>query len=210
MAPASLDALLKNLTRLVLAIETSSDRHPAADRAVPNLREDSELTEHALHAEGAGSHPEQWERCVFPISLSRNSVLRMRTKAIVVEISRPSVDFSCGPNADSGGKIAIGRGFAKPCGQVVRQARHGARRGISFRVNRQGKRTNGTSFSASSDTGIWKPVTELTKGFLVHLLGLMRDHLAFAGFAHAIALDGLCQNDCRLPPCARTQPCRAA
>ena len=40
---------------------------------------------------------------------------------------------------------------------------------------------------------------ELTKGLLVHLLGLMRDHLAFAGFTHAIALDGLCQNDRRLP-----------
>src|SRR4030095_7254492 len=44
-----------------------------------------------------------------------------------------------------------------------------------------------------------KPVTKLAKGLLVHLLGLMRDHLAFAGFAHAIALDGLCQNDRRLP-----------
>ena len=44
-----------------------------------------------------------------------------------------------------------------------------------------------------------EPVAKLPKRLLVHLLGLMRDHLAFAGFAHPIALDGLGEDDRRLP-----------
>src|ERR1700724_1714137 len=40
-----------------------------------------------------------------------------------------------------------------------------------------------------------EPVAELPKRLLVHLLGLMRDHLAFAGFAHPVALDGLGEDD---------------
>ena len=40
----------------------------------------------------------------LPITLSRMMVLRMRTKAMVVDTSRPSpVLFSCASNADSGG-----------------------------------------------------------------------------------------------------------
>ena len=44
-----------------------------------------------------------------------------------------------------------------------------------------------------------EPVAKLPKRLLVHLLGLMRDHLAFAGFTHAVALDGLGEDDGRLP-----------
>ena len=43
----------------------------------------------------------------LPIALSRSSVVKMRTNAIVVEISRSPVDFSCAPKADRGG-ISIG------------------------------------------------------------------------------------------------------
>ena len=39
----------------------------------------------------------------LPIFLSRSSVLRIRTKAIVVEIVRSPVAVSCAANADSGG-----------------------------------------------------------------------------------------------------------
>src|SRR4029077_12469969 len=40
-----------------------------------------------------------------------------------------------------------------------------------------------------------EPVAKLPKRLLVHLLGLMRDHLAFAGFTHPVALDGLGEDD---------------
>src|SRR6478609_8699035 len=40
-----------------------------------------------------------------------------------------------------------------------------------------------------------EPVAKLPKRLLVHLLGLMGDHLAFAGFAHPVALDGLSEDD---------------
>ena len=39
----------------------------------------------------------------LPMFLSRRSVLRMRTKAMVVEISRPAVSLSWAENAESGG-----------------------------------------------------------------------------------------------------------
>ena len=39
----------------------------------------------------------------LPMVLSRKSVFRTRTNAMVVEISRPSVAFSCASKADSGG-----------------------------------------------------------------------------------------------------------
>ena len=41
-------------------------------------------------------------------------------------------------------------------------------------------------------------VTESAQRVLRHLLGLMGDHLAFTGFAHAVALDRFRQNDRRL------------
>ena len=115
----------------------------------------------------------------------------------MVEISRPSVDFSCGANADNGG-IAIGADLRRRAGKCPpRAARRSARYFISGES--AARRTNGTSFSCFVGDRNLEPVAKLAKRLLVHLLGLMRDHLAFAGFTHAIALDGLCQNDRRLP-----------
>ena len=43
----------------------------------------------------------------LPIDLSRSSVVRIRTKAMVVEISRSPVLLSCASNADSGGTGSV-------------------------------------------------------------------------------------------------------
>ena len=53
-----------------------------------------------------------------PSALSRSSVVRMRTKAIVVEISRPSaVGFSSASKAESGG-ISSGAAVRRRAGNV--------------------------------------------------------------------------------------------
>ena len=53
----------------------------------------------------------------LPMFLSRSSVLRMRTKAMVVEISRPSVDFSCASKAESGGTTSASDVLARRAGR---------------------------------------------------------------------------------------------
>ena len=53
----------------------------------------------------------------LPSDLSRSSVLRMRTKAIVVEIWRPSVDFSCASKAESGGTTSASLVLARRSGR---------------------------------------------------------------------------------------------
>ena len=42
-----------------------------------------------------------------PMALSRSSVFRIRTNAIVVEICRPGVPPSCPPNADRSGTASV-------------------------------------------------------------------------------------------------------
>jgi hypothetical protein len=67
----------------------------------------------------------------LPIFLSFSSVLSMRTKAIVVEISRPRRAFSSASNADSPAPAA-----ARPCDARgrSRRARRGVRAGTHLRA----------------------------------------------------------------------------
>jgi hypothetical protein len=95
------DAFLQNLPLLVLLVE-----HELVGvlRLVqlPARRIDADLPEHAFHAEGAGlvgddGHDER------PMVLSRASWVRMRTKAMVVDMSRSPVSCNRASKVASGG-----------------------------------------------------------------------------------------------------------
>ena len=134
----------------------------------------------------------------WPISLSRSSVVRMRTKAMVVEISRPSaVAFSSASKAESGG-ISQRRGRAPARRQ--RAAERGAARAQIFHLRAvfgQACR-NGTLVELVVGDGNVEAVAERLQRAVADLLGLMGDHLPLAGRAHAVALDGLGEDHGRL------------
>ncbi len=132
-----------------------------------------------------------------PIALSRSSVVRMRTKAMVVEISRPSaVGFNSASKAASGG-IASGALARRRAGSEPPSAARRSRRYFISALS-SASRTNGILPMSSSETGMWKRSRKRLQRLVADLLLLMGDHLALARLAHAVALDGLGENDGRL------------
>ena len=125
----------------------------------------------------------------LPICLSRRSVLRIRTNAIVVEISRPSVALSWPSKADSGG-TSSGSDFRRRDGRLPPSAARRSRRYFSSGLS-SAKRMNGTSPSCSSEIVRPKRSRNSRSDVLAHLLLLVRDILAFARLAHTVALDCL-------------------
>ena len=132
----------------------------------------------------------------LPIALSRNSVLRMRTNAMVVEISRLSVLASCALKAESSGTSSAFE-VRRRCGKEPPSCARRSRRYFISGLSSGGVR-NGISSIFSSGTGMAEAVAEFAQGFEPHLLLLMGDVLAFAGLAHAVSLHGLGENDRRL------------
>ena len=124
-----------------------------------------------------------------PICLSRSSVFSTRTKAIVVEISRSPVSFSCAPKADSGGTSSAsavrrrgGQAAAERVAPLVQVAhlravgRRDVERGLRDLLRRQVEA---------------EALPERRQRALRHLLLLMGDVLALAGLPHPVALDRL-------------------
>ena len=91
----------------------------------------------------------------WPIALSRSSVVRMRTKAMVVEISRPSaVAFSSASKAESGG-ISSGADERRRDGSGPPSSARRARRYFISSLS-SGRRRNGTLARSASETGMSK------------------------------------------------------
>src|SRR3954452_23261643 len=138
----------------------------------------------------------------LPICLSRSSVLRMRTNAIVVEISRPSVLFNWASKVESGGiwsdsdfcrragRLPPGRQAAAECRPALAQVGH-LRAVLGELEERHVLDLVVGDRQAAA-------VAELLEHRLAHLLLLVGDVLALAGLAHAVALDGLDQDHGRL------------
>ena len=132
-----------------------------------------------------------------PTFLSRNSVVRMRTNAIVVEISRPS-PVAC----NSASKVLSGGNFERR-DRAAAGGKRSAERGAALlqifslrsALRQFEERHVVQLFVGQRDV---EAVAERLQGVLADLLGLMGDHLPFAGFAHAVALDGLGEDDGRL------------
>src|SRR5271170_2975610 len=127
-----------------------------------------------------------------PIVLSRSSVVRMRTKAIVVEISRPSaVAWSSASNADNGGT---------PSGVLTRRGQRPTERRAplpqiahSLAVRREGQeRDLRDIFVGDRDL---KAIAEGFERVIAELLLLVGDHLTLTRLAHAIAFHGLREDD---------------
>ena len=95
------DALLQHLAVRRPPGSTSAGWRPRAGRA-GRPAEDAELAEHALHPERPGLIGHDRHHAAGRCALSRSSVFRIRTNAIVVEICRPGVPPSCPPNAELG------------------------------------------------------------------------------------------------------------
>ena len=99
------DALLKDLAFRILAVihELVGVLRPIK---LADLAENPDLPEQALHAEGAALVGDDRDHAGARF-LSRSSAVRIRTNAIVVEISRPSaVAFKSASKVESGGTKA--------------------------------------------------------------------------------------------------------
>ena len=79
----------------------------------------------------------------LPICLSRSSVVRIRTKAIVVEIVRSPVGLSWASNADSSGTGSVSLDLARRSGRnppsASRRPRRYACSGLPSRARRNGR-----------------------------------------------------------------------
>ena len=116
---------------------------------------------------------------------------------MVVEISRPSaVGFSSASKAESGG-ISSGADERRRDGSGPPSSARRARRYFISSLS-SGRRRNGTLARSASETGNVEAVAERLQRRVADLLGLMGDHLPLARRAHAVALDGLGEDDGRL------------
>ena len=133
----------------------------------------------------------------WPIVLSRISVDRIRTNAIVVEISRSPEPSSCDLNASSAG-ISSGGARRRARAAATRPARRGARAGRPSPASR--RPACGTRASCDLLVGEveLEAVAERQQRVVVHLLLLVGDVLALAGLAHPVALDRLGEDHRRL------------
>ena len=142
-----------------------------------------------------------------PIALSRNRVVRIRTKAIVVEISR------------SAGRLELGRErrqlrhrqrprTSAGAPAAARPAPPAAPAGICSSgppARQLQERHLGDLVVGQVDA---EPVAERAQHVLAHLLLLVGDVLALAGLAHAVALDRLGQDHRRASRRCPPRPCR--
>ena len=132
----------------------------------------------------------------LPICLSRSSVLRMRTNAIVVEISRPSVAFNWASKVESGG-ISSDSDLAPARRQAAAERRPALPQVDHLRAV-LGQLEERHLLDLVVGDRQAEAVAELLQHRLAHLLLLVGDVLALAGLAHAVALDGLRQDHGRL------------
>ena len=148
-----------------------------------------------------------------PMSLSlTQDASRMRTSAMVVEISRSPDASSSGAKASSAGDRERRRS-----GAALRQvaAERLAPLAAGIRAPRCPPPAGSTARCAmsSSETGMLKRSRNALQRLVVELLLLVRDVLALAGLAHAVALDRLGEDHGRLalvrrpPRRRRRRPC---
>src|SRR3954462_13844446 len=137
-----------------------------------------------------------------PICLSRTSVLRMRTNAIVVDTWRSPVPLSWASNASSAG-TSSGSALRRRCGSGPPSAPRGAalrqraaeRLAALVQVVHLGAVVVGLVERALGDLLVGEreleAVAEREQRAARHLLLLVGDVLALAGLAHPVALDRL-------------------
>ena len=133
-----------------------------------------------------------------PRSLSRSSCVRKRTKACVVEISRPSaVGSSTALKVSSGGTFELLVGLGAALRQVAAERLAPLVQVLHLRrvVGRLVERDVGELVVGDRDV---EAVAEAADVVVDQLLGLVRGVLALAALAHAEALDGLDQQHGRL------------
>src|SRR3984893_1333393 len=111
----------------------------------------------------------------LPSALSRSRILRMRTNAIVVEISRSSVAWR-----QEAAELLTALAQVLHLGTVVGEREE--RDLLELLVRHRNGET----------------IAEFAQRLEPHLLLLVGDVLAFAGLTHAVALDGLGENHSRL------------
>ena len=129
------------------------------------------------------------------MALSRSSVLRMRTNAMVVEISRSSVPFSWRSKADERRHLPATADVR--AGVPAGSRRAPARRSRRYSISRlsSSKREERHFLHLLVGHRQVEAVAELLQRVLAHLLLLVGDVLALAGLAHAVALDRLGEDD---------------
>ena len=129
--------------------------------------------------------------------MSRRSAVRIRTKAIVVEISRPSaVAFK---QRVEGGERRDEQRFAlAPARRQIAAKRRAPLAQIVHLLAALGEAQERNLVEIGVGDRDLEPVAEGFERIVAELLGLMGDHLPFAGRAHAVALDGLGEDDGRL------------
>ncbi len=115
---------------------------------------------------------------------------------MVVEILRPSVLLSCASNAESGGISRDSDRLRR--GQAAAEGGATGAEILHFRAVIGEAEERELLELVVRDRQV-EAVAELLEHRLTHLLLLMCDVLAFAGFAHAVALDRLREDDGGLP-----------
>ena len=124
----------------------------------------------------------------LPIFLSRSSVFSIRTNAIVVEISRSPVGLSWAPKAESSGTASA---RALPPRRKRPAERGSPLAQVALLGAACGQLQERHLVDVVVGEGDVEAVAESPQLLLRHLLLLVRDVLALAGLAHAVALDGL-------------------
>ncbi len=121
----------------------------------------------------------------------------MRTKAMVVEISRPSaVALSSASKVESGG-TASGALVAAARRQIAAEGR-APRAQILHLLAVLGEAQERELVQVLVGHRNFEAVAEAAQRVVAELLGLVGDHLPLARRAHAVALDGLGEDDGRL------------
>ena len=132
-------------------------------------------------------------------ALSRVSVISARTNTMVVEISRSPLDSSSVFQISSPGSRARASPVAPPRRQMTAQRRAPLLQVLHLRavLGRPVERHPLEVLVLDRDV---PAIAELLEDLEAHLLLLVRDVLALAGQAHAVALDRLGQDHGRLAP----------
>ncbi len=188
------DAFLQHLARLVLAVV---HQLIGVLRLVelPHRRVDAELPEHPFHAErarfvGNDRHDVLADRLVAHQRAQHlHERHRRRDLALVAALQQP---------LEVGERRRRQRGrLAPPLRQIAAQRRAALLQILRLRtvLGQRDERHRGDLVVRHRNV---EAVAELLQRILRHLLRLVRDHLPFAGLAHAVTLDRLGQDHRRL------------
>ena len=195
MAPGLVDAFLQDLAVAILLVEHQLIGILGLIE-LADLAEDAELAEHAFHAEGAAFVGNDRHDALADVLVAQQRVEDAHEGhggGDLAILGRLQLALE---GAERGNGERLGR-FLAALRQVAAE-RLAAGAQVAHLLAAFGEGDERQLFELVVCQRHLEAVAELLQRLQRHLLGLMADHLAFAGRAHAVALDGLGEDEARL------------